>query len=278
MTGIRQDQIVVMNQHYKKYSLTYFLDSMQHLGIHNLELWMSMPHFPVDRVSFGDCKRLQRELSSRGQRIVCATVPSCDFQGQYGMPQKAFRDQVTGYFTNGIRAAEELGAEYVTVNSGWGYSDMTRAEGLKNTVEILGTLTHEAEIRGLTMVMETLTREESQLVCNISQLKEVMAEVNSPALKVMIDTAAMNDAAETMEDWFEAFGEDIRYMHFIDADKSWYHYRWGEGKLDLTEMIRTMNKYGYEGYLSQELIIDEYLDDPFRVDQMNINRLKEEII
>ena len=128
------------------------------------------------------------------------------------------------------------------------------------------------------MVMETLTREESQLVCNIPQLKEVLAAVNSPVLKVMIDTAAMNDAGETMEDWFEAFGEDVRYMHFVDADTSWYHYRWGEGKLNLGEIIKTMNRYGYKGYLSQELIIDEYLDDPFPIDQININRLKEEFI
>ncbi|MDO4868991.1 MAG: sugar phosphate isomerase/epimerase family protein [Bacillota bacterium] len=278
MTGIRSDQIVVMNQHYKKYSLTYFLDCMERLGTSNLELWMSMPHFPVDRVSYGDCKALRRQLAARGQKIVCATVPSCDFQGQYGMPQKAFREHAVGYFTNGIRAAEELGAEYVTVNSGWGYYDLPREEGIKNTVEILGQLTAEAEKRGLTMVMETLTSEESQLVCNIPQLQEVLAAVDSKVLKVMVDTAAMNDAGETMEDWFEAFGDDVKYMHFIDADQSWYHYRWGEGTLDLHKIIETMNRYGYEGYLSQELIIDEYLNDPFAVDQMNINRLKEEVI
>ena len=126
------------------------------------------------------------------------------------------------------------------------------------------------------MVMETLTREESKLVCNIEQLREVREAVGSKALKVMVDTAAMNDADETMEDWFEAFGDDVRYMHFIDADISWYHYRWGEGRLNLHNIVETMNRYGYESYLAQELIIDDYLDDPFSVDQMNINRLKEE--
>lgn len=276
MTGISPDQIVVMNQHYKKHSITYFLDCMERLGISNLELWMSMPHFPVDRASYGDCQKLSRQLRARGQKIVCATVPSCDFQGQYGMPQKAFREHVIGYFTNGIRAAEELGAEYVTVNSGWGYYDLPREEGLKNTIEILGRLSAETEKRGLTMVMETLTREESKLVCNIEQLREVREAVGSKALKVMVDTAAMNDADETMEDWFEAFGDDVRYMHFIDADISWYHYRWGEGRLNLHNIVETMNRYGYESYLAQELIIDDYLDDPFSVDQMNINRLKEE--
>ena len=42
---IRHEQIVGMNQHYQNYSLDYFLDAQQRIGITNIELWCGSQHF-----------------------------------------------------------------------------------------------------------------------------------------------------------------------------------------------------------------------------------------
>ena len=42
-------------------------------------------------------------------------------------------------------------------------------------------------------------------------------EVNHPNLKVMIDTTAMGVAGETIDEWFDTFGDEIIHMHFIDG-------------------------------------------------------------
>lgn len=264
-----KQQLVAMNQHYKQYSLEYFLDAQERLGVSNIELWMSLQHFPVDSVSYGACQDLLKKARRRNLEIVAATFPSCDFQYQYGCQPREHRNKCISYFKNGISAACELGAKFVTCNSGWGYYSESYEEGIKATEEIIGQLAYYAETNGIIMVMETLTPDETNLISRSEALKAFIDKIGSPSLKVMIDTVAMQQSGETMEEMFQLFGADIRYMHFIDGGDSWEHLAWGDGTYPLQDMIDTIDRFGYTGYLSQELITESYLADPVGVDRRN---------
>ena len=48
MSGIRRSQLVNMNQHYRRFSLDYFLDCQQRLGVEQIELWCGAAHFWLD--------------------------------------------------------------------------------------------------------------------------------------------------------------------------------------------------------------------------------------
>ncbi len=267
---ITWDRLVAMNQHYKNFTLDYFLDMQQRLGVQNIELWMSMQHFPLDSVTYGDCRVLLKKLSQRNLKVVCATFPSCDFQYQYGCPSREYQKKCIDYFKNGLEAAQTLGAKIATANSGWGYWNASEEEGLKATKEILGQVVSFAEKQDMTIVIETLTADESHLVNNMHKLKSLKDEINSPALKVMIDTVAMMDAGETMDEWFDLFGDDIRHMHFIDGKGSWDHLAWGDGTYPLESFIKTIEGNHYTGYLSQELITESYLREPAKADENNL--------
>lgn len=45
MAQINRDRIAGMNIHYLYYSLPYFLDAQQKLGVKTIELWAGAPHF-----------------------------------------------------------------------------------------------------------------------------------------------------------------------------------------------------------------------------------------
>ena len=45
MAGIQRGQLVNMNQHYRRFSLDYFLDCQQRLGVEQIELWCGAAHF-----------------------------------------------------------------------------------------------------------------------------------------------------------------------------------------------------------------------------------------
>lgn len=45
MAQINTDRIAGMNIHYLYYSLLYFLDTQQKLGVKTIELWAGAPHF-----------------------------------------------------------------------------------------------------------------------------------------------------------------------------------------------------------------------------------------
>lgn len=51
MAQINRDRIAGMNIHYLYYSLPYFLDAQQKLGVKTIELWAGAPHFFLDSIS-----------------------------------------------------------------------------------------------------------------------------------------------------------------------------------------------------------------------------------
>ena len=133
---------------------------------------------------------------------------------------------------------------------------------------MLRRLADVAQENGITLVMESIRPEESQLVTNLPAAQKMLQDVGHPNLKAMIDTCAMGVAGETPEDWFKALGGDIRHMHFIDGTP-YGHLVWGDGSHHLGQFIEVLNRYGYEGYLGQEITDGRYFDDPAAADMRN---------
>lgn len=81
--GIRRSQLVNMNQHYRRFSLDYFLDCQQRLGIRQIELWCGASHFWLDHEGTGDVPALKQKLREHDVRVVSVTAPSIAYQYQY---------------------------------------------------------------------------------------------------------------------------------------------------------------------------------------------------
>ena len=62
MAQINTDRIAGMNIHYLYYSLLYFLDTQQKLGVKTIELWAGAPHFFLASMSYSDCKKVRHEM------------------------------------------------------------------------------------------------------------------------------------------------------------------------------------------------------------------------
>ena len=45
MGKIGRSQLAAMNMVYNRYSFTYFLDSLERMGVGQFELWAGAPHF-----------------------------------------------------------------------------------------------------------------------------------------------------------------------------------------------------------------------------------------
>ena len=73
--GILRSQLVNMNQHYRRFSLDYFLDCQQRLGIRQIELWCGASHFWLDHEGTGDVPALKQKLLDHDIRVVSVTAP-----------------------------------------------------------------------------------------------------------------------------------------------------------------------------------------------------------
>lgn len=277
MADLSWNQVAAMNQHYRSWSFPYFLQQQQKLGIESLELWLGPPHFYLDRLRYEDCKRIRKIIKEYGITLVSVTSSSFAWQFQYASPDRETYEKGKDYFKNGIKAAAELGAKIMTVNSGWGYTQETEKEQFLRTVETLGELAETAGEQGMILALESLTSLESHIGNNLEKVKKIWETVNHKNLEIMVDTVAMGYQNETLEDWFHAFGEHMVHMHFIDMDQDGWtddHLVWGDGGFHLDRMIETLKKYSYQGYLVQEIAADRYKMDPAEADRRGINKLR----
>ncbi|MBY0099222.1 sugar phosphate isomerase/epimerase family protein [Mesobacillus maritimus] len=273
MALIKREQIAGMNIHYMRYTLDYFLDAQVKAGIQSIEFWTGVPHYYLDPITYSDCKILKDKVQSRGLEIKVFTPENCMYQYQFAAVKPEIFEKSLQYFTNGIKATAELGCKVMQCNSGWGYFDEDREEAWKRSNEMLSKLAEVAKAEGVTLALEALRPEESNLVTTAKDTKRMFDEINHPNLKVLIDTTAMGVAGETLQDWFDLFGKDIIHTHFVDGDP-YGHLVWGDGKHNLEQFLITLQKNGYTGYLGQEITDSRYFKDPVAHDIRNMKQFE----
>lgn len=273
MAYLRRSQLVAMNQHYRRFSLDYFLDCQQKVGFQNIELWCGASHFWIDSKGFEPVEPLKRKLRERNLRVVSVTTPSCAYQYQYAAQETKPLEESYRYFCNGIRVAAELGADRVVVNSGWGYIHEDHEEMWKRSRDNLFRLAEFAETQGIVCVMESMRKDETNLVNSLETAKKMYREINHPNMKVMVDSIATGAAGESLEQWFDAFGKDLIHMHFLDGDP-YLHNVWGDGNTPLERQLQVMNDRGFSGYLVQEVADEKYFSNPLQADIKNMRTLE----
>lgn len=273
---IRHEQIAGMNCHYYNYSLDFFLDTMERNGYETVALWGGAPHFYLDYLSYSNCAQIRRKAEKRGLKIKCFTPSSGTYGYQMGMQPTSHRERVYQYYLGGIKAAAELGADMVSMNSGWGYWDEPFETAWERSKEMIVRLCDAAQREGVVLTMESLRRAESQLAWNLENTKRLYDEIHHPALKIMIDTTAMGVAEETPKQWFETFGSNIVNTHFIDGTP-YGHLVWGDGTQPLEEWLQILKDYGYSGLLGLEITARQYYDDPAAADRQSMEILSKYI-
>lgn len=269
---IKRSQIAGMNIHYMKYSLDYFLDAQERLGFESIELWAGAPHFYLDPAVYEDCKTLKAKVRDHHLKLVEFTPENCSYQYQLAAKGLNFRRSLE-YFKNAVRACAELECPQLSTNSGWGCFDETREEAWKRSVEMNRMVCDFAAQYGITVAMESLRPEETNLGVRIEDVRRLFDEIGSPNLRINVDTTAMGVSGETLEQWFAEFGPLITHFHFVDGTP-YGHLVWGDGCRDLRQYLQILKDNNYEGYLGQEITDRRYFSDPMTHDRRNMKALE----
>lgn len=275
MHKISSKQIAVMNIQYKYFPLTKFLNDAVKNGVKNIELWGAAPHFHMEDMTYREILNVRREIEQRGLHLVCFTPEQCVYPINLAAPGRDARRRSVKFFENSIRAAGELGCKKVLVTSGTGYFDGSdQEEAWKRSAENLAGLGDMAEHYGITLALEVLRRDESNLVYDLSSLQKMLNELNHASIGGMIDTIPMALAKESPVMYLKALGERLVHVHFIDgAPKG--HLAWGDGVLDMKQYLKEFADFGYSGYLSLEITDGRYFMEPSVSVEQSIRKLRE---
>jgi sugar phosphate isomerase/epimerase len=151
-----------------------------------------------------------------------------------------------------IDLAEKLGAQVVTIGSFRGRA----AWGGDGAREKLGALLYQqaeyAAARSVRLALEPLNRYESDLINNHRQGLAFVQEVNHPALGLLLDTYHVNIEESSWAKPFQKAMKAGRLFHVHLGDNN--RLPPGDGLIDFKQIVTTLNKSGYQGYLSAELL------------------------
>lgn len=251
-----------MNQHYHRYPFEYFLESTVRVGLNAVELWGGIPHLYVNDATHHDVKSTLTEIKQRDLELVCFTPEQCIYPINISAKDDTTRNRSIEYFKKCIDVTNTLECDKLIVCVGYGFYNEHPEEVWKRASNSLQILTEEARKKGVTLVLEQMSNIGSNIIINLKTLKKMYHEINSPNLKVMVDTVLMEVAGDKLDD-YKQFGEDLAHIHFVDGDaKTTAHLAWGEGTLPLDEYKKTLNQMNYNGYLTLELISPKYNWDP----------------
>ena len=259
------------NGPYSRVPLASFLDAEVRLGLDGVDFVPQTPHFWCSHTGHESAAPLRAALAEAGLPVRVLTPPP--YRYSLTAPPGRQREATLDYYRVCIALAAELGADRVVVNSGWGYQGEDESAMWNRCRDHLGRLCQVAQPCGVTLVMESLRDDESNLVCNLERARRMHREVGHPSLKMMVDNIATGAAGETLGDWFRAFGAELIHMHFLDGDP-WLHNVWGDGNTALAQQIQTMNDHHYTGYLVQEVADEHYFSDPYAADRRNLRVLE----
>lgn len=265
------------NFSYFRFPIERFLDDAKSLGIQAIELWGAEPHLNVDEVNKDDLSRLKKLLKERDQHLLCFTPEQCIYPINIAAREGRLRERSVRYFFRCIEICNEMSTPLLFLTSGWGYEDETRDEAWKRARDSISKISNAAAKAGVTLVLEALQPVESNVVNTVQDIIRMRKEVDSSALKVAIDTVGMAVSGNTVAEYMDAFGSDVRHTHFIDGNPAG-HMAWGDGNLPLDTFVSELAAGDYTGYFSFELVGPRYWLDPIDPLKRSIEAIRESIV
>ncbi|MCA1033580.1 TIM barrel protein [Bacillus infantis] len=264
-----------MNITFRHYPFKEFLECMTSLDIRHIELWAGEPHFYVYRNLPGHLRSMKRELRSRKMELVCFTPEQCVYPYNIAASDSDWRRSSVEYFKDNLYAALELDCNMMLITSGIGDHSVSTGESWDYAADSIHQLAKIAEKEGMNLVLEPLTRFETNLVMDVEGVKRMLEDIRSSSLTGMIDTVAMKLAEETPEDYFSAL-RDVKHFHLIDGDGvSDAHLALDDGVLDWRGYMESLESSGYKGACTLEIMGSDYYKIPKEIVSESVKKLRE---
>ncbi|HIU33503.1 MAG TPA: sugar phosphate isomerase/epimerase [Candidatus Pullichristensenella excrementigallinarum] len=259
---MKLEQISVGNYTYMYFSYKYFLESMKRLGVQTVELWGATPHFHIGDDNYTNAKHLRKTLNEYGMNVSCVTPEQVMYPINIGASSKEERMRSIEFFRRYIDVANLLECPRMLVTSGRHNIDQSAEDCFKYSVDSLIDLGHYAQMRGVRIAHETLTREGYDLSVRAEDIRRTLEAVSNPFVRGMIDVDESARFGESPKDFVRALGvENIEHVHFVDGMPGG-HLAMGDGVLPMRRYLEELDAAGYQGYISLEVMNERYYRDP----------------
>jgi D-psicose/D-tagatose/L-ribulose 3-epimerase len=208
--------------------------------------------FPLLEPDSLDLDALRQELDSQGMRASCGTglSPEQDLTS----PDKAIRHAGFEHLKTCLSAAAKLGSPVLggVTYTAWGYfPDDDRANRRRQCIRSLKVASEFAEANGVTLCLEVLNRFEGYLINTVEQGLEILAEVDSPWVKLHLDTFHLNIEADQIDADILKAKDYLGHFHCVANNRKFP----GKGHVDWPAVKKALKAIGYSGFLVAEAFV-----------------------
>ena len=162
------------------------------------------------------------------------------------------RDQQTAYVRRAFARLARLGTEIVVFGSGGARrvpDGFPKDEAFKQLVEFGKRIAPEARAHGLTVAIEPLRREETNIINSAAEGLELVRAIDDPNFQLMVDFYHLASEKEDPE-IVDRAREQIRHLHMANPQGRVFPLEWTE--YDYAPFFATLRKIGYARRISVE--------------------------
>ena len=231
---------------------------------------------PIYKMTEGEAERYLTEVKE------CAAANELEIHQLHGVwphvddTTQAGREKTIEYLQQNLLQAKFLGCPYVVIHpcmfKGWGQG--TLEEMFDVNVALLRKLLPYAEKYGVTVCMENMPFAKGTTFSTAAELKAVVQELNSPFIKICLDTGHLNVSKGDMYEAICLFGDDLAALHVHDdmygQDRHLIPF---QGEVDWNGLVRGLKDISYKGFMSLETKIQLSTPQPM-LDEMRISLAK----
>lgn len=276
---MRFEQLSIQTFAYKKISIDRMLESLGKTGITKYEFYAGAPHychykdFPMSREEIDKLTdQIHSDSDENGLKMDCFAPESIEYPLNIASENPSVREKSIRYYLDYMDDLADLGASSMLVTSGWGYFEQDKMPAWNRSRDALIRIAKRAEELGVTLYLRPVSKLMSNLVNNLASLTRMVCEINSSALMACIDTSVLDEAGETISDYFRVIPDKIRYFRFYNLTSAG-EVTTGEGLEQIRSYFSDLDRFDYTGTAVMELNF-EHLTNPEHYGSLAVKQLK----
>lgn len=166
-------------------------------------------------------------------------------------PNKGVRREAIDRMKSHFSMAKAAGAVVIVgLVRGTTTQPADRHQAMDRLTKALRECCDEASAAGVRLALEPINRYETTLVNTVAEGLELIDGVGAENLGLLLDTFHMNIEEPSMGESIRQAGDRIFHFHVADSNR-WHP---GAGHIDFRDILTTLCKQGYRGYVSGEFL------------------------
>jgi len=145
---------------------------------------------------------------------------------------------------------------------------MRPVDARAHALELFAAWAETAEEAGVTICLEALPRDETDFMTTTREVIDVVRELDSPAVRLVLDVKSMADEPTPVPELIRLAAPHVAHVQANDANRGGP----GFGDTDFVPILATLHEIGYDGDVSVEAF--DYRPDPMTVVRGSIRTLR----